>query len=187
MNVHIFGRATRRGFKLTSDHDARVVLSFRTTPLDGSVMPPDLHGSTTIEHDAPVVVQVQLWAIGEDAVAELTAAEVLAAAAEGDERCVLRWSADLVAETATRKCADSNGGEVIEYRATLDLTFPPGAPFNAHLPGRLAGQKSASIAIVRRQGEIMLLEDLPRQRARADDRQPGLPLEVQADEDVDQD
>ena len=177
MNTHVYGRAKRRVVKLLSDHEARIVLSFRSTPLDGSVLPPDAHGATTIEHDVPVPVSVQLWAVGEDAFDAVTRAEIeaAAAAADGDERCVLRWDAEMVQEVATRKSADSGGGEVVEYRCTLDMPFPSDAPFSSHLPGRLAGAKSASIAIVRKQSELPL-EDRSRRGARKSRDEPGLPL-----------
>lgn len=170
MTVHVHGRCKVRRIAINNDQHATTTLSFTCTPLDGSVLPPDLRGSTTIEHDEPILVSLQVWKAVRDE-ADVSAGDVMRQHSNGDDdRCLGRWNALLTKEAATRKQADSKGGEVVEYRVSLSFDFPSDAPFRETLAGRLAGSRALFAAIVRRQQEI----DIPRRKRAADE--PGLPF-----------
>lgn len=179
MQVYFYGSVKRRGFRLTSGHEAEVTLSATMLPPTSHVEPPaELRGSARVEHDEPMPAQFQLWSSEGTADDGVDAVAILASTGDAenrDGRCIARYDVQIVAESATRKQADSHGGEVVEYRVTIRFDFPSNAPFNATLAGRLASQRKATIAIVLRQGD--LFERAERATLRRDDDEPGLPFE----------
>jgi hypothetical protein len=178
-SVYCYGSAKRRGFNLSSDHGGTVTLSLMQTPIGSLIEPPSITGSTRVEHEEPIPVDVLLFSTsgkGDDGVGLRDVAE----AVDNDHPAVtMRAKAQIVSEVATRKAADSGGGEVVEHRVALQFTFDADEPFASTFAGRIASNRKVTIGIVRSQFDLPVDEvevvEPPKRRRKA--KEPGLPVD----------
>lgn len=149
MSVWSYGRVVRRSVTLT-DRTAAFVFSTTRRPVGSDVEPPNEMGHTTIEHSEPLGVVLSTWeATGEvsDGVELYDVERFAAGTPDPQNRAREIGKGAVTSETAVRKAADGNGGEVVEHRFRVVVAFDKTRPFDQTVAGWLMRSKTFSLAL----------------------------------------
>lgn len=149
MSVWSYGRVVRRSVTLT-DRNAAFVFSTTRRPVGSDVEPPSEMGHTTVEHAEPLGVVLSTWeATGEvgDGVELYDVERFAAGTPDLQNRAREIGQGAVTSETAVRKAADGNGGEVVEHRFRVVVAFDKTRPFDETVAGWLMRSKTFSLAV----------------------------------------
>ena len=145
--VYAKARVNVRSTKLEDCGSAVVVIGTTENVVGSDIDPPDEKGSTTVEHDPGIECCMVAFAANESSHVKMMDAQNALLGKPSETAYTDLGDCVILQESATRKNADSKGGEVVERRLKLRIRCDRNKPINAQTLGFLLDHKVGGVVL----------------------------------------